>query len=94
MMKPLPTGPAPVMISKPRLICSAPMPSEMAVPPSVTTIAKMSTIEPSQPSVRCPKMGVKIAEMSGERPVYQITRWDGARRAVYADDGSVLRGWT
>lgn len=31
-------------------------------------------------------------EMSGERPVYQITGWDGVRRAVYADDGSVLRG--
>ena len=63
-----PTGPMPVTTSNPRPIWSTPMPREMAVPKSVTMMAKTSMVAPRGPAVRLPKMGSKIAEMRGARP--------------------------
>lgn len=69
MMKPLPRCPTPLTISVPRAICSEPMPSEMAVPNSVTMMAKMSMNAPSGPRVpSTPSRGSKMAEISGGRP--------------------------
>lgn len=64
----LPSGPIPVTSTKPLWICSAPIPSETAVPKRVTRIAKKSMNLPSTRWLEPGNTGSKRAEMSGARP--------------------------
>ena len=82
---PLPTGPAPETTWKPRLICRTPMPSDTAVPKSVTMIAKMSMVAPRGLRRPGPKTGSKIAEINGGRPrLYELYAMAPPTRAYMA----------
>ncbi len=56
------------MISRPEPICSAPSPSDAAVPNIVAMIARMSMTFPTAPSERRPRRGKNAALMSCLRP--------------------------
>ena len=61
----LPTSPRPVMICRPRPICSVPNPRDAEVAKRMPTIANMSMSRP--PTLRCARWP-KIADISRGRP--------------------------
>ena len=57
--------------SMPQLICSAPRPSDVALPNSVAKIARPSMPRPIGPSTRSPRIGRKADEIRFGAPL----RW-------------------